>query len=488
MAQQSQASLSSLAPTPLWRHFEKICSIPHTSKHEEPLAEHIVNFIRGLQLDVMRDASGNIIARKPATKGMEHCKTVVLQAHIDMVPQKNSDNPHDFERDPIIPYIDGDWVKARGTTLGADNGIGVAAALMMLESKQHKHGPLEVLLTVDEEAGMTGAFGLKGGILKGDFLFNLDSEDEGELCVGCAGGVNTNGYLDFHTYPAPANKKGLKVNILGLKGGHSGCDITLGRANAIKLMSRLLVDLSAKFEFGLAEINGGSLRNAIPREASATLAVDDAALAAVMDHIKKFGTSVKLELSDVETDLAVQVAEAPKPTRLIDKETAHKFIYALNAAVNGVIRMNTQLANTVETSTNLGIVEQRDARWMVSTLQRSSVESCKADAAHMVGSALLLSGARVEHTGGYPGWKPNLGGTVLGLLKNNYKELYGAEPKTIVTHGGLECGLIGSLYPKMEMISFGPTIRNPHSPDEKVNIPSVVRFVDLLTYTLERIG
>ena len=479
--------LSSLAPTSLWAHFEKICSMPHTSKHEEQLAKHIMKYVSDLGLDAIRDDIGNIIVRKPATKGMEGCKTVALQAHLDMVPQKNSDTRHDFERDPITPYIDGDWVKARGTTLGADNGIGIAAALMVLESTQIKHGPLEVLLTVDEEAGMTGAFGLKAGVLGADFLFNLDSEDEGELCVGCAGGVNTNAHIDFSTYQTPASMKGVKVEIVGLKGGHSGCDITLGRANAIKLMGRLLTDLHQKVDFGLAEICGGSLRNAIPREAFAVLAVDSLVLHGVMDHIREFETIVKHELFDVETDLAIRVAEVTKPVRLIDKEASNKFIAALCASVNGVIRMKTQLANTVETSTNLGIVEQRETRWVISTLQRSSVETCKMDAANMVACALRLAGARVEHTGGYPGWKPNLGGTVLSLLRKNYKDLFGVEPKTTVTHGGLECGLIGSLYPKMEMISFGPTIRFPHSPDEKVNIPSVSRFVELLVYTLERI-
>ena len=480
-------TLSSLQPAALWRHFEKICAIPHTSKHEEPLVEHVMAHIRSLGLEVMRDTVGNVIARKPASKGMEHSKTVVLQAHLDMVPQKNSDSSHDFLHDPIVPYVDGEWVKARGTTLGADNGIGVAAALMILENKACKHGPLEVLFTVDEEAGMTGAFGLQPGILKADFLFNLDSEDEGELCVGCAGGVNTNAVLDFGTYHTPPHMKGLKISISGLKGGHSGCDITLGRANAIKLIARLLLELRENFEYGLAELTGGSLRNAIPREAGALLAVQDSLLPEVIHAIEKFAATIRLELSDVESELAINAASVQVPARLINKETADKFTDALCAAVNGVIRMNSQLADTVETSTNLGIVEQRDTRWIISSLQRSSVESCKMDAARMVAGALRLAGARIEHSGGYPGWKPHLAGNALALLRKNYRDLFGVEAKTMVTHGGLECGLIGSLYPEMEMISFGPTIRYPHSPDEKVNIASVARFVDLLTYVLERV-
>lgn len=480
------SEIKNLEPKAVWNNFDMICSIPHPSKHEAKLAEALVEFAKRNNLEYKIDQTGNVIMRKPASQGMENRKGVILQAHIDMVPQKNSDVNHDFEKDPILPWIDGEWVRAKGTTLGADNGMGAAATLAVLEDKTLVHGPIEALFTIDEETGMTGAFGLKAGELKGDILLNLDSETEGELYVGCAGGIDATISFDYKKETTPVEMSGFALNITGLKGGHSGMDIILGRGNANKIIFRFFKALE-NLGMRISEINGGSLRNAIPREAFSKIAIPTANVAKAKEIIETLSNDIKNELLLVEPTFTVNFAPNSLSPNVIDLDTQKKLVRAIYACPNGIMRMSDSMEGLTETSTNLAIIKSNENTIEISCLLRSSVDSAKMDLAEMMASVFELAGAKCNFDGAYPGWKPNMKSPILETMQSIYKKLFGREPKIMAIHAGLECGLLGGVYPSWDMISFGPTIMNPHSPDERVNIASVKLFWEYLTETLKNV-
>jgi len=469
-------SIANLNPTRVWKHFDSLTQIPRPSKKEGKAVLFLENYGKSLGLETIKDELGNIIIRKPATKGMENRKGIILQAHIDMVPQKNSDKVHDFEKDPIQPRVVEEWVYATGTTLGADNGLGVAVAMAVLEAKDLVHGPVEVLITIDEETGMTGARGLKAGIIKGDILINLDSEDEGELYVGCAGGLDATATFRYTTEVIPADYVGMELAIKGMKGGHSGMDIVLGRGNANKSLVRILLPLIEKADAMVASFEGGSLRNAIPRESFATIAVPASKVAMAKKIVNKHFNDMKAELAAHEPTLCIELTLCKKPAKAISPEVALKAVKAIYACPNGVERMSDAMPGLVETSNNLAIVKSGSGKIEVKCLLRSSVDSAKDVYATSLKSVFDLAGADVRLTGGYPGWKPNMDSDILITMKNVYKELYGSEPEVKAIHAGLECGILGGTYPNWDMISCGPTIRSPHSPDERVNIKTVEKW------------
>jgi len=479
--------LSNLKPEPVWKHFESICKVPHPSKHEGAISDYILEFAKKNNLDALKDEVGNILIRKPASPGMENRKTVVLQGHLDMVPQKDSITEHDFLKDPISPYIDGEWVKAKGTTLGSDNGIGVASAMAILEDKNIQHGPLEVLFTVDEETGMTGAFGLKPGFLKGEILLNLDSEDEGEFFIGCAGGVNTSATLQYKKDVIPENMLAYKINITGLKGGHSGIDIILERGNSNKIMNRLLWYCSREYNLRINSVEGGNLRNAIPRESIAIVTIPVEKEKCFVDYVQNYYQIIKKELGEKDPDIKIEVNRTEMPDNIMDFASQTAFLNAVYGCPNGVMGMMTGITGVVETSSNLAIVIIKEGIAEITSLQRSSVDTLKDDVCNMIRSVFELAGAEVEHSGAYPGWKPNTDSAILKIAKQVYFNKFGTMPEVKVIHAGLECGLIGDIYPDMDMISFGPTIQHPHSPDEKVNIQSVQKFWEFLLETLKNI-
>jgi dipeptidase D len=480
--------LSKLYPSKMWEVFANICAIPHPSKHEEKILIWLKNWAKKNQIEYAQDETGNIILRKPATKGYENRVPVVLQGHIDMVPQANSDSTHNFVADPILPRIcDDGWVRATGTTLGADNGMGCAAAMAILVDKTIEHGPIEVLVTVDEETGMTGAFGLKPGFINGDILINLDSEDEGELYVGCAGGMDANFEFDYNIKMTPVGMKGYEIAITGLKGGHSGMDIVLGRANANKVLMRLLKKAIEGLDVHIAEINGGSLRNAIPREAFATLAVPENNCPAFEKLVKELSDVIKKEFSGTEPDFNIALKQIDTPKEIMGSDCRKKAVNLVLAIPNGVMRMSDSMPGLVETSTNLAIVKTEKGTLSIANLMRSSVESAKEAVADKMRAIAELADVRVELTGGYPGWKPNLQSPILKAMLKGYENKYGKTPEIKAIHAGLECGLFSLAYPHWDMISCGPTIRNPHSPDERVHIESVGKFWDFLVETLKNI-
>ena len=476
-----------LEPKALWQHFYSLTQVPRPSGKKEPIATFLEDFGKSLGLETLRDEIGNVLIRKPATPGMENRKAVVLQAHMDMVPQKNSHVAHVFETDPIQAYIDGDWVTAKDTTLGADNGIGVAAAMAVLESKDIPHPAIEMFITVDEETGMFGAFGLQPNFLKGDILINMDSEDEGELYVGCAGGLDANISFAYNEVEVPDGDVALKISLTGLKGGHSGVDIHLQRANANKLMFRFLKDAVAEYEARLASIDGGSLRNAIPREAFAVITVPAEGVEDIIDLVNELEELFIEEYKGVENNITFSVDQVELPTGLLPEEVQDDLINGVTACFNGVFRFIPELPTVVETSNNLAIIKSNGKSVELKSLIRSSVESRKEELASQIESAFVLAGGKVEFTGGYPGWKPDLESPILKEMTKVYEEKYGKTPKVMIIHAGLECGILGTHYPKMDMISFGPTIRYPHSPDEKVNIATVQMFWDYLKATLANI-
>lgn len=480
--------LSKLYPNKMWEIFANICAIPHPSKHEEKILTWLKDWAKAHQIEYAQDEIGNIILRKPATKGYENRIPVVMQGHIDMVPQANSDSKHNFVTDPIEPRIcDDGWVRANGTTLGADNGMGCAAAMAILIDNSLEHGPIEVLVTVDEETGMTGAFGLKPGFIKGDILINLDSEDEGELYVGCAGGMDANFEFAYNTQRTPANMSGYQIAITGLKGGHSGMDIVLGRANANKLLMRLLKKGLDNFELYIAEVNGGSLRNAIPREAFATIVVPINKTAAFENLMEGLTKAITKEFSGTEPELKIELKPVDVPSQVMEKSCQEKMVNLVLAIPNGVMRMSDSMPGLVETSTNLAIVNTNNGKVTIANLMRSSVESAKDALADKMRAIAELADAKIELTGGYPGWKPNLDSPILKTMLKGYENMYGKKPEIKAIHAGLECGLFSLAYPHWDMISCGPTIRNPHSPDERVNIESVGKFWDFLVETLKNI-
>jgi dipeptidase D len=480
-----QRKLSNLKPQAIWNYFEDICNIPHPSKKEEKIIEYVKGFGEKLGLETKVDEVGNIVIRKPATPGYENRQTIILQSHLDMVPQKNNDTKHDFETDPIDAYVDGEWVKARGTTLGADNGIGAATAMAVLADNSLEHGPLEALFTIDEETGMTGAFSLSTDFLKGDILLNMDSEDEGELYIGCAGGVDTTAIFEYKTMNVVGATTAWKLDVKGLKGGHSGLDINLGRGNANKIITRILWQANREFQLQVSSIEGGSLRNAIPREASAVVVAPKENEDKIASLINDLSAKIKSELRNVEPDLAITLSGTKIPESVIDPLVMKNVLNGIYACPNGVIRMTDDMPGVVETSTNLAIVKSNGQKVEINSLQRSAVDSAKDDLCNMIRSVFEMAGAEVNHAGSYPGWKPNVDSPILNAMKNVYSNKFGKTPEVKVIHAGLECGIIGGAYPGLDMISFGPTIRHPHSPDEKVNIETVGLFYDFLLETLK---
>lgn len=477
-----------LNPRQVWRHFHSLTRIPRPSGHEEKVREFIEGFGRSLGLDTTVDEAGNVIIRKPATPGMEKCPGVILQAHLDMVPQKNGGTSHDFENDPIESVVDGAWVRARGTTLGADNGIGVAAAMAVIESGSLRHGPLEALFTCEEETGMAGALGLKPGLLKGGILLNLDSEDEGELFIGCAGGLDATMTFSYDEQPVPPGYEGFMLRVSGLRGGHSGMDIHLGRGNANKIMNRLLHEGSLRYGALIGSIEGGSLRNAIPRESMALVAVPAVRREGFLDGLGRLGAAIKNELASADPEVRIEAVSAASPELVIGEPVAERMLRAIHACPNGVMRMSCEMPGLVETSSNLAIVTSNDGAVTVQCLLRSSVDSARAELAMMIGSVFELAGAVAVFDGGYPGWKPDCGSPVLKSMRRIYREKFGKAAEVKAVHAGLECGIIGSIYSDLDMISFGPTIRYPHSPDEKVEIASVGRFWDFLVETIGKVS
>ncbi len=480
--------IRNLEPKALWKHFHSLTQIPRPSGKKEAIGNFLLDFGKSLGLESLRDETGNVLIRKPATPGMEQRKAVILQAHMDMVPQKNSHIEHDFEKDPIQAYVDGEWVTARDTTLGADNGIGVAAAMAILESKEIAHPDLEMFITVDEETGMDGAFGLQAGFLKGDILMNLDSEDEGELYIGCAGGLDAN--IEFRYTEEEKIPEGdivLKVSLKGLKGGHSGIDIILQRANANKLLFRFLKQAVIAYEARLAKVEGGNLRNAIPREASAILSIPKEIYEEFVEFTEEMEDLFIEEYSSVEDKLSLSVEPCSWEGGLIPEEIQDDLINSVIACPDGVYRMIPDVPGVVETSNNLAVVQSGEKNIVIRCLLRSSVDSRKEELASAIESLFTMAGARVGFTGGYPGWEPKLDSPILRCMKEVYQRKFGIEPKVMIIHAGLECGILGTHYPHMDMISFGPTIRHPHSPDEKVNIATVAKFWDYLLESLKEI-
>jgi len=473
-------NLTALEPALVWKHFAEIVRIPRPSHHEEKIRRYILDFAAAHGLECREDEAHNVYIRKPATPGMEHRKGIVLQAHLDMVPQKNNDKVFDFENDPIDAYIDGEWVTADGTTLGADNGIGAASILAVLEDDTLVHGPLEALFTATEETGMDGAFGLKAGVLQGDILLNLDSETEGELYVGCAGGLDANISFGYATEPTPAGHAAFKLHVKGLKGGHSGIQIVTQRANANKLLFRLLNRLP--YEVLLADVDGGGLRNAIPREAVATVLVADADR--FVKDVAEFERTVAAEFSGIEDSIRIFAEPCECPAAVIAPDAAARLTRAVVGCPDGVQRMSTAMPGLVQTSSNLARVVSDGETVKIQSLLRSSVNSEKEALGEAIAAVFSLAGAETELTGSYNGWNPDMDSPILKAMKSSYRELYGVEPAVTAIHAGLECGIIGSNYPGLDMISFGPTICYPHSPDEKVEIASVARFYEFLVHTL----
>ena len=476
-----------LNPNRVFHFFAEICKIPHPSKKEAQLASYLLAFARERNLVSALDEIGNVLIKKPAFKGYEHLIPVVLQSHIDMVCEKNSDTLHNFDTDPIIPYVDGDWVKAKGTTLGADDGIGIATQLAILDARDIPHGPIECLFTIDEETGLTGAFGIKPGFLEGKILLNLDSEDEGQIFIGCAGGRDTIANLTYRTEVAPKGVTAFKISVGGLKGGHSGDDINKGLGNAVKILNRLLWQILKRFSIQLSDIKAGNLRNAIAREGWAIITLQSEYSAALFEFIDAFQSMIVDELRFTDPGIFVTVENAATPSMIINNSDFINLINVLYACPHGVIAMSPEIASFVETSTNLASVQLKPEYFEITTSQRSSVESAKQNIVDMVESVFLLSGANVFHSDGYPGWAPNPASPVLTIAVKVYNELFDSNPEVLAIHAGLECGLIGEKYPEMDMISFGPTIKGAHSPDERLHIQSVSKFWIFTLELLKRI-
>ena len=480
--------LNKLYPQPLFNYFEEICQVPRPSKKEEKIRQFLLNFAEKNGLNAKTDEVGNVLIFKPATQGKENSPTVILQTHMDMVCEKNSDKVFDFDNDAIEPVVVDGWVKANGTTLGADCGIGIAASLAVLTSNEIKHGPIECLITVDEETGLTGAFSIKPGFLSGAVLLNLDSEDEGEIFIGCAGGIDTVANFIYQNEPVPENYTSLKISVSGLLGGHSGDDIHKNRGNANKILTRFLWNSAKKFDLRLADFNGGNLRNAIAREAFATVLIPPSEVEKIKVGFEEFSKEVRFEFERSEPGLKMEMIQAGTPHFVLNEITQNNLLNALYACPHGVLEMSTRMEGMVETSTNLASVKFiGDNRIEVTTSQRSELETRKYYAAEMVESVFKLAGAKVSHSDGYPGWTPNPDSEVLKITVESYQKLFGVEPIVRSIHAGLECGLFLEKYPTLDMVSFGPTIRGAHSPDERLNIETTGKFWKHLVDVLEMI-
>ncbi len=483
-------TLNSIEPKKVWTYFQEICKVPRPSKKEEKIIKFLLDFGKKHNLETKRDAVGNVLISKPATKGYENKKAVILQSHVDMVCEKNSEVSHDFDKDPIKPYIDKGWIKAEGTTLGADDGIGVAAQMAILTSDEIKHGPIECLFTVDEETGLTGAFELQSDFFKAKTLINLDSEDEGELFIGCAGGIDTIAYFDYEREKAEEAMLTANVSLTGLKGGHSGDDICKGRGNAVKLLNRFLYDAQEELGAKLIHFDGGNLRNAIAREAFASFAFPENKAEELKHLFETFTNNIKNEFPKTEPDIKtkIEISNCEKGTELISEGLQKRLIGAIYACPHGVFSWSQAVDNLVETSTNLASVKFEEDRICITTSQRSSLKSGKKNMANMVKNVFILAGSKVRHTDGYPGWQPKTDSEILKITETSYNNLFGKKPIVRAIHAGLECGLFLEKYPDLDMISFGPTIRGAHSPDERINIETTEKFWKLLIDVLEKIA
>jgi dipeptidase D len=479
--------IRNLEPKDLWNKFADLNAVPRPSKKEERVIEFIKNFGNNLGLETFEDEIRNVIIRKPATAGMENRKTVVLQGHLDMVHQKNNDTIFDFDTQGIDMYVDSDWVRARGTTLGADNGLGVAMMLAILESKTIVHPSIEALFTIDEETGMTGALNLKGGILKGEILLNMDTEEDDEIGIGCAGGIDVTANRSYNEEETPEGSVGYTITVKGLNGGHSGMDIHKGLGNANKIINRLLFDGFENFGLQIAEISGGSLRNAIPRESAAKVIVASMYDEAFVFDMQEIIGDIKAEFKTMEPNLTIEIEKSDLPKKVMDLGVQEGLIRSIYAAHNGVYRMSADIPGLVETSNNIARVIVKEGEITIQNLTRSSVESSKLDLANSLRSAYELFGCEVEFGGSYPGWTPNVNSEILDLLVKIYEKQNGSKPNVAACHAGLECGILGTNYPNMDMISFGPTIHGAHSPDERASISSSQKFYKFVLEILEHI-
>lgn len=472
--------IKNLQPAAVWKNFSDLNAVPRPSKKEERVIAFMMKFGEALGLPTLKDEVGNVIIRKPATQGMENRKTVTLQSHLDMVHQKNSATQFDFNTQGIEMRTDGEWVKANGTTLGADNGMGVAAIMALLESTDIPHPPLEALFTIDEETGMTGAQGLKGSVLQGEILLNLDTEEDDEIDIGCAGGIDVSAKQTYSPVPTPDDTLAYRVVVQGLQGGHSGMDIHKGFGNANKLMNRLLFAAMEEVDIDIAEIHGGGLRNAIPRESTALVVVREDLKSGFEKVFQEAVSEVSGEFSLTEPGLKISLELAQMPEQIMDKAARNSLLRVLYSLHNGVYKMSAAIPDLVETSNNVAKVTVEDGHIFVNCLTRSSVESSKMDLANALKAAFELGGFSVEFSGSYPGWQPNPDSEILKVLEGIYERLFEHKPKVVACHAGLECGILGRHYPEMDMISFGPTIKGAHSPDERVNIASVQKFWEFL--------
>ncbi len=476
-----------LEPRALWNHFSDLNAVPRPSKKEERVIQFMVDFGTKLNLETEVDTIGNVIIKKPATSGFENRKTIVMQSHLDMVHQKNADTVFDFDREGINMLIQDDWVTADGTTLGADNGLGVASIMAILSSSDIAHPQIEALFTIDEETGMTGAMELKGGVLEGEILLNLDTEDDDEIDIGCAGGIDVTAKRTYREIDIPKKVSSFEISVTGLQGGHSGMDIHKGLGNANKIMNRLLYNGFEHFGLRVSEIKGGSLRNAIPRESFAKIVIDNASKEPFLFEIGELIETIRLEFKSVDPDLSIDVKPTEVPRKVMDLGVQEGFIKSIYAALNGVYKMSPDMNDLVETSNNIAKVIVKDGNIQIDCLTRSSSESSKYDLANSLRASFELAGFEVEYSGAYPGWQPNVNSEILDVLTLQYQTLFHEEPRVVACHAGLECGILGQNYPKMDMISFGPTIKGAHSPDERVSISSVQKFWKFLLSILQNI-
>ncbi|WP_347173854.1 aminoacyl-histidine dipeptidase [Polaribacter uvawellassae] len=479
--------IRNLEPKAVWKNFADLNAVPRPSKKEERVIAFMVEFGKNLNLETVVDPVGNVIIKKPATAGFENRKTIVMQSHLDMVHQKNSDTDFDFDSQGIEMYVDGDWVTAKGTTLGADNGLGVAAIMSVLESTTIEHPAIEALFTIDEETGMTGAKGLEAGYLDGEILLNLDTEEDDEIGMGCAGGIDVTAKRTYAEEVISEKTLAFTITVNGLNGGHSGMDIHKGLGNANKIMNRILFDGFENFGLRISEINGGSLRNAIPRESKATVVIDTISKEPFFFEMNELINNIYAEFKSVEPNLSIEISETNTPEKVMELGVQEGLIKSIYATLNGVYRMSPDISDLVETSNNIAKVVVKDGEILVNCLTRSSSESNKIDLANSIRSAFELAGFDVTYSGEYPGWLPNINSEILKTLDGLYEKLHGEKAKIAACHAGLECGILGQNYPKMDMVSFGPTIRGAHSPDERASITSTQKFWDFLLEILKNI-
>lgn len=483
----TMSEIKNLKPECIWRNFDALTQVPRPSGHLEKVQQFLLDFAKKTGVEAFKDEAGNIVMRKPATPGMENRKTVILQAHMDMVPQKEKTSTHNFETDPIQTYIDGEWVRAKGTTLGADDGLGVAAIMAVMEAKDLKHGPIEALITADEETGMYGANGLPGGELEGEILLNLDTEQEGELIIGSAGGVDITATLDYQEAESDKTDAAVKITIKGLKGGHSGLEICEGRGNANKMMVRIVREAIAEDEACLASWHGGNMRNAIPREAEVVLTLPKENVEDLKAIVAEYKETFNNEYKGIESDIEVVAEDVALPEMIVPQEIQDNLVDAIYAAHNGVWRYIPTMPEIVETSSNLAIVDIDGGKAAIKILARSSSETMKEDLSTSLESCFNMAGMKVEFSGAYGGWDPNTDSELIKVMRNIYKNLFNEEPTVQVVHAGLECSIILSKYPGLDICSFGPTLLSPHTPTERAHWPSTTKFWDLLVKTLEEI-